>query len=105
MSRSVFASNRDSFQAIYPGASQKVSIGASSAQSASVGSGTTVVELFATTDCWVSFGASPTAVASPGSSFFLAAGLFKYYGIQPGAKIAVIQESSSGDLHIIEGGL
>lgn len=103
MSRSVFASNRDSFQAIYPGRSQRLSVGGSSTQSLSLLSATTIVELFATTDCWVVFGANPTASVNDGSSFFLAAGLFKCYGVQPGVKIAVMQDSTSGDLHIIEG--
>lgn len=104
MSKSVSASNRDYFQAIYPTTSQRLSVSSSSVQSNAVESGTSIVEIFATTDCWVVFGASPTAVANDGYSFFLPAGLFKYYGIQPGHKIAAIRSSSDGLLYIIKGG-
>lgn len=106
MSRSVRAANKDQFQAIYPRRSQKVSVGAVAASSGEMDAH--IVELFATTDCWVVFGEgpgdSPVAVANDGSSFFLGGGLFKYYGLQPGVVLSVIRDSASGDLHIIEGG-
>lgn len=106
MSRSVFAANRETFQAIYPGVSQQVSVGTASVQSSAFAAATTIVELFATTDCWIRINDSPTAVNAAGTSFFLGQGMFKYYGIQhPGIdKLAVISNgTSTGSLHIIEG--
>lgn len=104
MSKSVSASNRDYFQAIYPNASQRLTVAATSVQSNAVDRQTSIVELFATTDCWVVFGSAPVAAANDGASFFLPAGLFKYYGIEPGYKIAAIRSSSDGLLYVIEGG-
>lgn len=108
MSRSVKATNRETFQAIYPGASQRVAVAATSTVSLAVADATSIVELFATADCWVVFGAhpgdSPVAVANDGTSMFFGQGLFKYYGIQPDAKVAVIASgTATGFLHIIEG--
>lgn len=94
--------HQDALQCIHPGTSQKISFTGTSQQSAAVSTDTNAIELFATKDCWLTFGANPTATASPGGSFFLAGGLFKTYGITPGHKIAVIRNSDSGDLHIIE---
>lgn len=103
MSRPVFSSVREMFQAVYPGACQRVAISASSTQSSAVAVSCHIIELFATKDCWVKLGANPTAAVNDGTSMFLGAGLFKYFGIQSGHKIAVIRDAADGYLHIIEG--
>lgn len=107
MARQPIDANAKGWQTIYPGVCQKVSFTGASTQSAATttgaaGLGTIMVELFATEDCWIKIGSDPTAVANNGSSFFMGAGLFKTYGIIPGHKIAVIRDTTSGDLHIIE---
>ena len=94
--------NARGIQAIGPGVSQRLSFTGTSAQSSAVGVNTRLVQLFATEDCWVVFGTNPTAAVNDGSSFFLPGGIFLYYGISGSAKIAAIQDSTSGYLHIIE---
>lgn len=91
------------FQAIIPGTCQKVSYTGTAAQSSALSLATTIIQLYATTDCWVKFGSNPTAVANDGTSLFLPGGMILYYGITPGNKLSVIRDSTSGDLHVIEG--
>ena len=88
------------FQVMIPGTALKRTFNGTSAQSAAVGAGTTVVELRADEDCYFKFGADPTASATTN---FLAADETRYYGIEPGWKIAVIQFSGAGTLYITEG--
>jgi hypothetical protein len=106
-------------QAARPYLSQTVAIGAASAPSAAfatnpdqrtyVGTGVAMptnqtqhVRLVATSDCWISFGAAPTAVASGTSSIFLPAGVPEYFWVYPGEKVAVIQNAAAGSLNIAE---
>lgn len=85
--------------AIFPGFSQRLQIGATSSQSIPMGATTGIVRLCPTSDCYVAFGANPTASSS---SLLLPAGAVEYFGINPGDKIAVLQVSSGGYLSIIE---
>ena len=96
-------SNTGTFQAITPGVSQKVSYTGTAAQSAAFGANTYIAQFYATTDCWILFGANPTATASAGTSEFLPGGMVMYYGVTPGQKVSAIRDTTSGDLHIIEG--
>lgn len=57
-----------------------------------------IVRLSATTDCWVTFGASPVAVA--GTGVYLAAGVVEYWRMNKGDAVAAIQESANGDLSV-----
>lgn len=86
--------------AIFPGASQRVAIGATSVQSASIGDTTGIVRLSASTDCFVAFGTNPVATVN---SLYLPAGMVEYLGINPGEKVAVLQVSAAGFLSIVEG--
>ncbi len=88
------------FQAIVPGDSHTRSVGASSAQSAQVGTKTSIVRLFCTVDCFIKIGANPTAAAT---DMFLPGGIIEYYGCNPGDKVAAIQSSTGGTLYITEG--
>lgn len=94
-------------QAIYPGASQAVSVGASSVQSTVFQRSTSALKLYSTADCFIQIGINPTAVAD--SCMFLAAGLTDYFGVEQiegsigSYKLAVIRKSSSGTLYITEG--
>lgn len=87
--------------AIVPGVSQSLAIGASSAQSTAVASATAVVQLIATVACFVKSGSSPTAVAN--TSTYLPANVPIMLGVNGGDKIAVIQASGAGVLYITEG--
>lgn len=90
------------FEAIYPGTSQKRSFTGTSAQSSALGAKTTIVRLYATEDCHIKTGANPTAVAD-GTCLFLPANSVEYIGVEPTHKVAVIQDTASGDLFITEG--
>lgn len=94
------ANSGSSFQAIYIGATQKVTVGSGSTQSAALAVSTTIVELYADTDCFIAVGPSPTATTS---TKFIPASTVLYYSVQPGSKIAVIQSSAGGNLYITEG--
>lgn len=87
-------------EAIFPGTSQTRTFTGTSAQSSAITAGVTIVRLFATQDCFVAFGANPTAAAT---SMFLAAGIVEYVGVTGGDKIAAIQSSAAGTLYITEG--
>lgn len=79
---------------------QTVSVsGTSAAVTNAFGSGTTVIRLVSTTDCYLKFGASPTATSS---DILLPANVVEYFGASPGVKIAALQRSSSGTLYVTE---
>lgn len=90
-----------SFQAIFPGTSQKVATTGTSAQSAALSSRTNLVRVYADADMFLAFGANPTAVAD-GTNLFLAAGVVEYFGVTPSDKIAAIQATAAGNLYITE---
>jgi hypothetical protein len=83
--------------AISVGTCTKVAVSGSSAQSGAITAA--VVRLVSSTDCHVKFGSNPTAVAD-GTSLFLPAGVPEYFQFGSGDKIAVIQDSTSGNLFI-----
>jgi hypothetical protein len=88
----------DGLPAIKPGtSSQKVPIGAATVQSASVFG--QVVRLVATSDCHLSFGANPAALAD-GTCVFLPASVPEYFVLTSGDKVAVIQDLAPGVLYI-----
>jgi hypothetical protein len=96
------------FQAIVPGTSHKVAFTNASAQIPSqMGDATTLVRVFATQDCWIKIGANPTAVAPISGTpqedtMFVAGGIFAYFGVNPGQKLAVIRDSANGSLFVTE---
>lgn len=94
---------RDHYQALKPGASQKISFTGTSSQSAFLDGNTKMIRVFPTKDCWIVFGVSPTAAPNDGSSCFLPGGIIQFLVAPGGYKIAVIRDSSNGDLHIVEG--
>jgi hypothetical protein len=88
----------DGLPAIKPAASsQKVAIGAASAQSAAIDA--PMARLVATSDCHVAIGLVPTAIAD-GSCIFLPACVPEYFVLDPGNAVAVIQDSAAGILYI-----
>lgn len=88
------------FEAIVPGVSQALAFTGTSAQSAALQASTTLIRLFATTDCFIQVGTNPTAAAN--TSMFIAAGIYEYIGVAPGALVAAIQSSAGGTLYITE---
>lgn len=90
------------FQAIYPGVSQVKAFTNTSAQATALGKGTSLIRVFATQDCHLAFGTSPTAVAT-GANLFLPANTVEYIGVVPSTKVAVIRDTANGNLFITEG--
>jgi hypothetical protein len=89
------------FQVISPGTSSQVAIGAASVQGSAPSDGVTILRFFATADCYLAFGANPTASSS---AMFLPAGFIEYFEIKAGEKYAVIQaNSTTGTLYVTEG--
>ncbi|TAH36536.1 MAG: hypothetical protein EYC62_02515 [Alphaproteobacteria bacterium] len=83
--------------------SQDVTVGASSAQSAAIGTaGQTpnkIIRLVSTTACRIALGTNPTATST---STFLPANVVEFTEISPGEKIAVIQDTGGGKLNVSE---
>jgi hypothetical protein len=94
-------SNPDnSFDAIFPGTTQKITTSASSQQSAAFAAATTIVRLIATKACYIKFAANPTAAAT---DVFLPENVVEYFGVTGAEKLAVIWSTEEGVLHICEG--
>lgn len=77
------------------GESQKVNYTGTSAVSAAIDS--EMVSVYATSDCYINAGANPTATTS---NMFLAAGERLHIVIEEGDKVAAIQATAGGTLHI-----
>jgi hypothetical protein len=60
------------------------------------------IRLVSTSDCWVSFGANPTAAIAGVASILLPSGVPEYFWVYPGEKVAVIQNSAAGSLNVAE---
>lgn len=104
MSKKAHALNvphQTTFEAMYIGASQAITIGASSAQSSATQGGTTCVQLCSTVACFVAIGPNPTAAAN--TSCYLPANSPIKMACNPGDKVAVIQASAGGTLYMTEG--
>jgi hypothetical protein len=83
------------------GAITPVAIGVASAQSAAMPANTRSVRLVATVDCFVEFGADPTATAAGAATgFYLPAGAVEYFTATAGQKVAVIRAATDGTLYL-----
>jgi hypothetical protein len=90
----------NTFDAIFPGSVQKLTFNGTSAPSTAFGTDVSVVRFFATQNCYLKFGATPVAAAT---DMYLPAGVIEYFAVTPGQKVAAIQDSTTGVLHICEG--
>ena len=63
---------------------------------------TTHIRVVATSDCWISFGTAPVAVAASSSAILLPAGIPEYFWVVPGERLACIQVTGAGSLNIAE---
>jgi hypothetical protein len=82
---------------------QKVSFTGTAGSSNAFAAQVKSVVVYATEDCWVKFGANPTAVADDGSSVFVPASNYRPFIVNAGDKLSAIQDSAGGDIHITEG--
>lgn len=80
-------------------AAQRVATTAASAQSAVVGAGE--VLLIATAALWIATGTNPTAAKDTAGNMYLGTGEKFHMQIDPSFKIAAIQDTAVGALHII----
>ncbi len=85
--------------AIFPGTMSKVTVTSTSAQSVALGASTGLVRIAVSTDCFVAFGANPTAVAT---DMFMPAGLVEYFAVDPGTKVAFLRSTADGFASITE---
>lgn len=86
---------RASFPAIATGTTTTLAVGAVSAATAPLGA--LVVRLVATTNCYVAFGAAPTATAA---SMYLPANMPEYFVVNSTDAVAALQVSAAGTLFI-----
>lgn len=87
-------------QAFRPGASQTIAYTATSGVVASaVGTQTYLVRIVTTSDAFVKIAAAPVAAAA---DVFMPANTPEYFVINPGEKVAAVQVSAGGNLHITE---
>lgn len=94
--------NSQASDAIFPGTTQVIAIssGAASTASAAFGSSTELVRVACTSQCFISFGASPTATNS--TSLVLPAGAVEYFAVTPGEKVAMLAGTVAGIFTITE---
>jgi len=84
-----------SLPVIRAGATQKMAVGSTSAQSPAVGA--SVVRLLSTVDCHIVFGPTPVADTT---CLFLPASTPEYFACYPTDLVAAIADSASGSLYI-----
>lgn len=107
--------NSPAFQCIRPGYTQFVNFDNSSQFSSLFEEDTTIIELFATQDCWVRINAESdsTVAAVPSEfvktmAFFCAGGITKFMGVPKTRgvlyRVAVVRNADNGILYITEGG-
>ena len=93
------AAGTDGFPAIFLGVSQKLTTSGSS-QVITFSGFPSLVRVFCTKDCYIDIAAAPVANSSKA---FLPGGFIEYFGVQPGQKIAIIQDSVAGTFYETEG--
>jgi len=90
--------NGGAIPAIYPSTTQTISVtGTSAATSNAVSSD--IIRVISTTDCFITFGTSPTATTS---HTFLVAYVAEYFRITPGEKVAAIRSAANGTVYVTE---
>lgn len=109
------ASDKNSpyFQAVVPGLTQVLAYTNSAADTLNFVTGTTLLSLFSTTDCWVLLkeststdNAAAISSGASGSSFFLPGGIAAFVGIPFKRdvlyKASVVRNTANGTLYITE---
>ena len=91
------------FQTIIPGKPHRINFNAAAQSTIQFELDTTVVEIFATKDCWLKFSYTPTAAADDGASIPVPGGLKLTYGVRKGYRCSVIRDTADGVIDIIEG--
>lgn len=84
------------------GASQNITVaGTSAAVTNPFGANIFDIRVVSTTNCWIKIDGTPTATTGAGSSY-LPAGVVEYFHVNPGQKIAAIQDAAGGTCNVTE---
>lgn len=81
----------------YSGVSDVVAYTGTSVQSVVVPTSIFDIRVVCTSNAWINIGANPTAAAAD-NSLYMPAGVVEYFHINPGEKVAVIQDSAGGNM-------
>lgn len=93
--------DKDDYGRLIPGSGHNVTLGSASVQSTAVGEQTYAVRIVSTGACHVDVGPNPIATAA--SALIAANRVGEFFKVQPGDKVAVIQDgSATGTCNIIE---
>lgn len=82
--------------------SDYIAVGAASVQSAVFGAQTREIRVVSTTACHINIGTSPTAAATDNNGIYLPANVIDYFHVNPGQRLAVIQDAVAGTLSVAE---
>lgn len=99
MSKQAFTTN-SGYNAIYIGASQKITTGASSTSSNPVATTTTLVRVYCTQNCLVAIGPSGTTASA--TSCFVPATTVQYFACNGSDVVSVIQDTTTGTFYLTE---
>lgn len=87
----------------WAGKTDYITTGAASVQSAVWGAQTYEIRVVCFTNpCHINIGQNPTAAATDDNGFYLPAGVVEYFHVNPGQRLAVIQETGAGTLCVSE---
>jgi hypothetical protein len=86
----------------YTGISQNITVAGTTAQATNAfDANTWEIRVCSTTACWINIGVNPTATTGTGS-VYLPANWAEFFHVNPGQKIAAIQDTAGGKLNIME---
>lgn len=80
------------------GDTMSITTSASNQQTAPLPDGTRAVRIVATADAWIDIGPNPNATANPRT--FVPAGAAEYFDARVGDRVAAVQVSGSGSVHV-----
>lgn len=79
----------------WTGKTDYIAVGAGSVQSVAFDANTFEIRVVSNANCHINIGANPTAAATDNNGMYLPAGVVDYLHVNPGQKLAVIQDAAS----------
>lgn len=86
----------------WKGVSDVVAYVGSSVQSAVFGSQTREIRVVCSSNAWINIGQNPTAAATDNNGIYMPANVVEYFHVNPGQRVAVIQDSAGGNMCVAE---
>jgi hypothetical protein len=86
----------------WSGRTDYITTSGTSQQSSSFGATTREIRVVCSAACHINIGANPTAAATDNNGMLLPANVVEYFHVNPGEKIAVIQDSAAGTFAVSE---